>query len=46
MRGDAAPGDDPLQLPRKAISFGDSLLGYLWKLEGKRKRKGSPLPSA
>jgi peptidoglycan/xylan/chitin deacetylase (PgdA/CDA1 family) len=45
MRGDAAPGDDLLQLPRKAISFGDSLLGYLWKLEAKRKRKGSPLPT-
>jgi peptidoglycan/xylan/chitin deacetylase (PgdA/CDA1 family) len=44
MRGDAVPGDDPLQLPRKAISFGDSLLGYFWKLEAKRKRKGSPLP--
>jgi peptidoglycan/xylan/chitin deacetylase (PgdA/CDA1 family) len=45
MRGDAAPGGDPLQLPRKAISFGDSLLGYFWKLEGKRKLKGNPLPS-
>jgi peptidoglycan/xylan/chitin deacetylase (PgdA/CDA1 family) len=31
-RGDALAGDDPLQLPRKAISFGDSVAGFGWKL--------------
>lgn len=37
VRGDARVTDDPLALPRKAISFGDSLLGYGWKLA---RRKG------
>jgi peptidoglycan/xylan/chitin deacetylase (PgdA/CDA1 family) len=32
LRGPAEPGDHPLVLPRKAISFGDNLIGYLWKL--------------
>lgn len=32
LRGAAHPQDHPLVLPRKAISFGDNLLGYGWKL--------------
>jgi len=39
-RGDALTDDDPLQLPRKAISFGDSLAGFGWKLV-RRKRKST-----
>ena len=32
LRGAASVEDHPLVLPRKAISFGDNLLGYGWKL--------------
>jgi peptidoglycan/xylan/chitin deacetylase (PgdA/CDA1 family) len=32
LRGAATAEDHPLVLPRKAISFGDSLAGYAWKL--------------
>lgn len=32
LRGAAMAVDHPLVLPRKAISFGDSLLGFAWKL--------------
>jgi len=32
LRGAAATRDHPLVLPRKAISFGDSLAGFAWKL--------------
>jgi len=39
LRGPALPGDHPLVLPRKAISFGDSLIGYFWKLVVKNKPK-------
>lgn len=39
VRGAAYGGEDPHQLPRKAISFGDSLLGYAWKLHAKNRRK-------
>ncbi len=38
-RGAATPSEDPLTLPRKAISFGDSLIGYFWKLHMKHKKK-------
>jgi len=41
-RGSAIRSDDPLLLPRKAISFGDSLAGYFWKLHMKHKRKPVP----
>ncbi|HDZ23716.1 MAG TPA: polysaccharide deacetylase family protein [Desulfobacteraceae bacterium] len=41
-RGAATPLDNPLALPRKAISFGDSLIGYFWKLHMKHKRKLQP----
>ena len=32
LRGAATREDHPLALPRKAISFGDNLIGYAWKL--------------
>ena len=32
VRGPASSADDPLTLPRKAISWGDNLLGYFWRL--------------
>jgi peptidoglycan/xylan/chitin deacetylase (PgdA/CDA1 family) len=32
LRGAATAADHPLVLPRKAISFGDNLLGFAWKL--------------
>jgi len=41
-RGAATPADNPLTLPRKAVSFGDSLIGYFWKLHMKHKRKVQP----
>lgn len=34
-RGDAGQGDNMFLLPRKAISFGDSLAGFIWKLHRK-----------
>jgi len=39
VRGMAYPGNDLFQLPRKAISYGDSLLGFIWKLHMKNRRK-------
>jgi peptidoglycan/xylan/chitin deacetylase (PgdA/CDA1 family) len=39
LRGLAGPGDHPLALPRKAISFGDNLIGYFWKLVVKNAPK-------
>lgn len=39
VRGGAISGNDLFQLPRKAISFGDSLLGFWWKLHMKNRRK-------
>jgi peptidoglycan/xylan/chitin deacetylase (PgdA/CDA1 family) len=38
-RGAATPGDNPFALPRKAVSFGDSLIGFFWKLHMKHKKK-------
>ncbi len=43
VRGSAYPGEDLFQLPRKAISFGDSLAGFLWKIHVKNRRKHPPL---
>jgi peptidoglycan/xylan/chitin deacetylase (PgdA/CDA1 family) len=40
VRATSLPGDDPLALPRKAISFGDTLPGVLWKLHMKHAPKG------
>ena len=41
VRGPAGSADDPLTLPRKAISWGDNLLGYFWRLH----MKNTPRPS-
>jgi len=44
IRGSAVPGEeDPFQLPRKAISYGDTLLGFWWKLHVKHRKKRAPL---
>jgi peptidoglycan/xylan/chitin deacetylase (PgdA/CDA1 family) len=45
IRGSATSADNPLILPRKAISFGDSLIGYFWKLHMKHKKKAIPVES-
>lgn len=39
IRGAANTADNVFELPRKAISFGDNLLGYWWKLRMKNARK-------
>jgi len=41
LRGAATPEDHPLLLPRKAISYGDNLLGFWWKLA----MKDAPKPA-
>ncbi|MDJ0808231.1 MAG: polysaccharide deacetylase family protein [Gammaproteobacteria bacterium] len=43
QRAAATPAFDPFLLPRKAISYGDNLAGYFWKLAMKDKPKGEPL---
>lgn len=43
LRAAATPAFDPLLLPRKAISYGDNLAGYFWKLQMKDKPKQAPL---
>ena len=43
VRGSARPEDPPLELPRKAVSYGDTLIGLFWKLHMKRKRTAPPL---
>ena len=40
QRGAATADFDALALPRKAISYGDNLLGFLWKLLMKDEPKG------
>jgi len=47
IRGSAGRADDPLLLPRKAISYGDSLAGFFWKLHmkhGKKQPSAGPAP--
>lgn len=39
QRGAATPSFDPLALPRKAVSYGDNTLGFLWKLYLKDRPK-------
>lgn len=39
IRGAANTADNVYELPRKAISYGDNLLGYWWKLAMKNARK-------
>ncbi|MEF7617293.1 polysaccharide deacetylase family protein [Aquincola sp. MAHUQ-54] len=43
QRGAATPAFDPLALPRKAISYGDDVVGFLWKLYLKDAPKGEAL---
>lgn len=43
QRAAATPAFDPYLLPRKAVSYGDNLAGYFWKLQMKDKPKGEPL---
>lgn len=40
IRGAANTADNPFEIPRKAISYGDNLLGVAWKLHVKHARKG------
>lgn len=42
-RASATPADDPLTLPRKAVSWGDSLIGVLWKMHFKNTPKRPPI---
>jgi peptidoglycan/xylan/chitin deacetylase (PgdA/CDA1 family) len=50
VRGAASAADDPYELPRKGISYGDNLIGYAWKLHMKNRKKATdstnPRPSA
>lgn len=39
VRGAANTADNAFEIPRKAISYGDNLLGYFWKLHMKHARK-------
>lgn len=43
QRGAATRAFDVLALPRKAISYGDNVLGFAWKLHMKDKPKGLAL---
>lgn len=43
LRALATPADDPLSLPRKAVSHGESLLGVLWKMHFKNLPKTAPI---
>jgi peptidoglycan/xylan/chitin deacetylase (PgdA/CDA1 family) len=46
IRGAANAADNAFEVPRKAISYGDSLMGYFWKLHLKHTRKaGRTSPS-
>ncbi|MBI5333757.1 MAG: polysaccharide deacetylase family protein [Burkholderiales bacterium] len=40
IRGAANWATNPFEIPRKAISYGDNLIGYAWKLHAKHARKG------
>ena len=40
IRGVGNLSDNPLELTRKAISYGDNLVGFAWKLHMKHERKG------
>jgi len=45
IRGAANEADNPLEIPRKAISYGDNLVGYAWKLHMKHARKFASRPA-
>jgi peptidoglycan/xylan/chitin deacetylase (PgdA/CDA1 family) len=40
IKGPANTAHNPFEIPRKAISYGDNLVGFAWKLHVKNKRKG------
>jgi peptidoglycan/xylan/chitin deacetylase (PgdA/CDA1 family) len=42
-RAMATGTDDPLTLPRKAVAWGDSLIGVLWKMHMKNHPKRPPI---
>ncbi|WP_232210471.1 polysaccharide deacetylase family protein [Nitrococcus mobilis] len=42
LRGAANTAPNRFEIPRKAISFGDNLVGYFWKLHMKHQRKVQP----
>lgn len=42
IRGAANTADNAYELPRKAVSWGDNLIGYAWKLHMKHARKDRP----
>ena len=42
-RAPAGPADDPLTLPRKAVSHGDNRVGLWWKLHFKHDPKATPI---
>jgi len=39
IRGIANTAENPFEIPRKAISYGDNLFGFFWKLDVKHARK-------
>ena len=41
IRGAANEAENPLEIPRKAISYGDNLIGFMWKLHMKHARKAA-----
>ena len=43
VRAPATSADDPLTLPRKAVSWGDNLLGLFWRLHMKNTPKQAPI---
>jgi len=43
QRAAATAAFDPLALPRKAISFGDNVVGFAWKLHAKNAPKGTAI---
>lgn len=45
-RATATVADDPLTLPRKAVAYGDSLVGVLWKMHLKNTPKQPPIRRA
>jgi peptidoglycan/xylan/chitin deacetylase (PgdA/CDA1 family) len=44
VRGAANTAANPFEIPRKAVSFGDNLIGYAWKLLFKHAQKRRPRP--
>jgi len=38
-RGLANTAPNPFEIPRKAIAYGDSLVGFFWKVAVKNRRK-------